>query len=158
MERIDGASRSAVVSGETLRADHLVVAMGGAKLAPRGVEHTHTICGAPEATVRLKEALDALLARGRGRIAMGFGGNPKDPSAVRGGPAFELMFNLDTLLRRRGLREAFELTFFAPMASPGARMGEKAVAAIRVGARFNRFQMIGPPMQKPITMNLSMPR
>jgi len=145
VERIDGASRSAVVSGETLRADHLVVAMGGGKLAPRGVEHTHTICGAPEATARVKEALDALLARGRGRIAMGFGGNPKDPSAVRGGPAFELMFNLDTLLRRRGLREAFELTFFAPMASPGARMGEKAVAAIQgmfgrlgIGMRFGK--------------------
>ena len=59
---------------------------------------------------------------------MGFGGNPKDPSAVRGGPAFELMFNVDTLLRRRGVRDRFELTFFAPMASPGERMGKKAVA------------------------------
>ncbi len=131
IQRIDGATRSAVVSGETLRADHLVVALGGGKLAPKGVEHTHTICGAPAATERLRDALAALVARGEGRIAMGFGGNPKDPSAVRGGPAFELMFNVDTLLRRRGVRERFELTFFAPMASPGARMGEKAVAAIR---------------------------
>ena len=31
-------------------------------------------------------------------------------------------------------------------------------AATRFGARFKRFQMKGPPMQKPITMNLSMPR
>jgi hypothetical protein len=30
--------------------------------------------------------------------------------------------------------------------------------AIRLGARFKRFQMNGPPMQKPITMNLSIPR
>jgi sulfide:quinone oxidoreductase len=119
------------VSGETLRADHLVVAMGGGKLAPKGVEHTHTICGAPDATQRTADALSALVARGQGRIAMGFGGNPKDPSAVRGGPAFELMFNVDTRLRRLGLRERFELTFFAPMASPGARMGEKAVGAIQ---------------------------
>ena len=62
---------------------------------------------------------------------MGFGGNPADGSAVRGGPAFEVMFNVDTLLRRRGLRERFELTFFAPMPSPGERMGKKAVAAVR---------------------------
>jgi len=131
VERIDGAARAAVVDGERLRADHLVVAIGGGKLAPKGVEHTHTICGAPEATRRTADALAALVAKGAGRIAMGFGGNPKDPSAVRGGPAFELMFNVDTLLRRRGLRERFELTFFAPMASPGARMGEKAVDAIQ---------------------------
>ena len=131
VDAISAAARSAVVAGETLRADHLVVALGGGKLAPKGGEHVHTICGAPEATARLGAALQALLAKGAGRIAMGFGGNPKDPSAVRGGPAFELMFNVDTLLRRRGLRDRFELTFFAPMASPGARMGEKAVAAIR---------------------------
>jgi len=145
VEAISGATRSAVVAGETLRADHLVLALGGGKLAPKGGEHVHTICGAPEQTARLGEALEALLAKGTGRIAMGFGGNPKDPSAVRGGPAFELMFNVDTLLRRRGLRERFELTFFAPMASPGARMGEKAVAAIRsmfgklgIGTRFGK--------------------
>jgi len=145
VEKIDGASRSAVVDGETLSAGHLVVAMGGGKLAPEGIEQTRTVCGAPEATSRLKEDLDALLAKGSGRIAMGFGGNPKDPSAVRGGPAFEIMFNVDTLLRRRGLRDRFELTFFAPMASPGARMGEKAVGAIQtmlrklgIGMRFGK--------------------
>jgi len=131
VESIDAEGRSAVVAGQRLAADHLVVALGADKLKPKGIEHTHTICGSPQATTRLHQALEALLARGSGRIAMGFGGNPKDPSAVRGGPAFELMFNVDTLLRRRGLRERFELTFFAPMASPGARMGEKAVAAIQ---------------------------
>lgn len=154
VERIDGASRSAVVGGETLRADHLVVALGGGKLAPKGGEHVHTICGAPEATSRLAAALAGLLAKGSGRIAMGFGGNPKDPSAVRGGPAFELMFNVDTLLRRRGLRDRFELTFFAPMASPGARMGEKAVGALqgmfsrlgiarRLGTKISAFDAAG---------------
>jgi sulfide:quinone oxidoreductase len=70
---------------------------------------------------------------------------------VRGGPVFELMFNVDTLLRRRGLRQAFELTFFAPMPSPGERMGKKAVAAIqsmfdrlgiqkRFGKKIDRFE------------------
>jgi len=131
VEALSGARRSATVNGAEIAADHLVVAIGGEKMKPRGVEHTRSLGGDPRAVERLAEAISALLARGGGRIAMGFGGNPKDPSAVRGGPVFELMFNVDTLLRRRGVRERFELTFFAPMASPGERMGKTAVAAIR---------------------------
>ncbi len=130
-ESIASSRRAVVVDGEELVADHLVLAVGGDRLRPKGVEHTHTVGGDPHGAARMKVALDALLASGRGRIAIGFGGNPKDGSGVRGGPAFEVMFNLDTLLRRRGLRDRFELTFFAPMESPGARMGERAVRAIQ---------------------------
>ncbi len=130
VEAIDGAKRTARVSGQELTADQLVIALGGSPMQPRGVEHTFTIGAGPENTGRLKEALDALLARGSGRIALGFGGNPKDPSAVRGGPAFEFAFNVDTLLRRKGLREKVELTFFAPMPSPGEKMGKRAVEAV----------------------------
>ncbi len=43
---------------------------------------------------------------------MGFGGNPKDTSAVRGGPAFEVLFNVDTYLKKKGVRDNFELDFF----------------------------------------------
>ncbi|HUL57686.1 MAG TPA: FAD-dependent oxidoreductase [Anaeromyxobacteraceae bacterium] len=142
VEALSGVRRSATVDGAEIVADHLVVAMGGEKLKPKGVEHTHALGGEPSAVDRLAEALSALIARGEGRIAMGFGGNPKDPSAVRGGPVFELMFNVDTLLRRRGLRERFTLTFFAPMASPGERMGKKAVAAIR-----SMFERLGIAMR-----------
>jgi sulfide:quinone oxidoreductase len=142
VEVLSGARRSATVGGRELAADHLVVAMGGVPLRPKGVEHTHSISGDPQGSVRLKAALDALLAKGSGRIAMGFGGNPADPSAVRGGPAFELMFNVDTLLRRRGLRDRFTLTFFAPMPSPGERMGKRAVAAIK-----DLFARLGIGMQ-----------
>jgi sulfide:quinone oxidoreductase len=130
VEGLSGARRAATVDGREHVADHVVVALGGTPLRPKGAEHTFSLGGDPHNAVRLKESLEALLARGEGRIAMGFGGNPKDPSAVRGGPAFELMFNVDTLLRRRGVRERFELTFFAPMKSPGERMGKRAVAAI----------------------------
>ena len=143
VEAVNGARRTAVVGGQAIAADHLVLAMGGVPLRPRGVEHTHAIGGDPENAVRARAALEALLQRGSGRIAMGFGGNPKDSSSVRGGPVFELMFNVDALLRRRGLRDRFELIFFAPMASPGERMGSRAAAAIRemlgklgVGMRF----------------------
>jgi sulfide:quinone oxidoreductase len=148
VEAVSGARRSVTVAGRELTADHLVVAMGGTPLRPKGVEHTHSISGDPQGSVRLKAALDALLEKGSGRIAMGFGGNPADPSAVRGGPAFELMFNVDTLLRRRGLRDRFTLTFFAPMPSPGERMGKKAVGAIK--GMFGRLG-IGMQLGKKIT-------
>ena len=131
VESISAARRAATVNGSELSADHLLVAIGGRPLRPRGIEHTHAIGGDPANATRLKEALDALLEKGEGRIAVGFGGNPKDPSAVRGGPAFELMFNIERLLVRRGIRDRFALTFFAPMASPGERMGKKAAAAVR---------------------------
>jgi len=131
VESVSGASRSVRAGGETLQADYLVVGLGGGRLAPKGVEHTFTISADPAATETYRNALQALIDKGSGRIAIGFGGNPKDSSAARGGPAFELMFNVDRLLRRRGLRDRFELTFFAPMPVPGERMGKKAVAAVK---------------------------
>jgi sulfide:quinone oxidoreductase len=154
VERLVAERRAAVVGGEELSADFLVLALGGRPLGPPGVEHTLSLGGDPENGLRIKERLDALIARGRGRVAMGFGGNPKDPSAVRGGPVFEVMFNVDHLLRTRRLRDAFELTFFAPMANPGERMGARAVTAVhtmfdakgigkRFGTKIARFEPEG---------------
>jgi sulfide:quinone oxidoreductase len=131
VESISGARRAVMVDGEELVADHLVLAIGGAPLKPKGVENTFGLSGNPENASRLHDALEKLVARGGGRIAMGFGGNPKDPSAVRGGPVFEVMFNVVHMLRKRGVRDSFQLAFFAPMQSPGERMGKKAVAAIQ---------------------------
>lgn len=142
VESISGARRVAVVDGQEVAADHLVLAIGGRPLRPPGVEHTFGLSGGPEDAVRLHDALGALLAKGQGRIAMGFGGNPKDPSGVRGGPVFEVMFNVVHLLRRRGLRDRFSLAFFAPMPSPGERMGKRAVAAIQ-----ERFRALGVEMR-----------
>ncbi|HEX9022582.1 MAG TPA: FAD-dependent oxidoreductase [Geobacteraceae bacterium] len=128
---VAAAERQIVTDRGSHRYDYLIIALGAGKLKPKGSEHTLSICGNPSEALRLKERLDTLLAAGGGRIAVGFGGNPLDSSAVRGGPAFEFLFNVEALLRRRGIRERFELTFFAPMASPGARMGEKAVSAMQ---------------------------
>ncbi|WP_242361032.1 NAD(P)/FAD-dependent oxidoreductase [Anaeromyxobacter sp. SG17] len=130
VDAVDGAAKRATVGTQTYTADHLVLALGASRLRPPGIEHTQTLGGDPEGTRRFKDALQALVARGAGRIAIGFGGNPKDGSAVRGGPAFEMIFNVDTLLRRRGLRDRFALTFFAPMPRPGERMGARAVEAV----------------------------
>jgi len=46
VESISAARRSAVVNGDELVADHLVVATGGDRLKPKGLEHTFTIGGA----------------------------------------------------------------------------------------------------------------
>ena len=107
--------------------DYLIIAMGASKMKAPGIEHTLSICGAPQQSLAIRDALDALVKQGSGKIAMGFGGNPKDSSAVRGGPAFELLFNLHTMLKKKGIRDNFELTFFAPMPEPGKRMGPQAL-------------------------------
>ncbi len=112
--------------------DYLIIAMGASKMKPKGVENTLSICGAPKQALEIRDALDALVAKGSGKIAMGFGGNPNDSSAVRGGPGFELLFNVHNMLKKKGIRDKFELTFFAPMAEPGKRMGPQALKMMDV--------------------------
>ena len=115
-------------SGEVLNDyDYLVLAMGAGKLKPKGVENTLSICGAPEQSLLIRDQIDALIEKGSGKLAFGFGGNPKDSSAVRGGPGFELIFNVHHLLKKKGIRDNYELTFFAPMAEPGKKMGPKSL-------------------------------
>ena len=108
--------------------DYLIVALGAHKMKHPGIENTLSICAAPEQSIAIADALDKLVAKGSGKIAFGFGGNPKDTSAVRGGPGFELMFNVHNMLKKKGIRQNFELNFFAPMAQPGARMGTQALS------------------------------
>ncbi|MCK5855867.1 MAG: FAD-dependent oxidoreductase [Bacteroidales bacterium] len=110
-----------------LNYDYLIIALGMHKVKTPGMEHTLTICGKPEESLSIRDRLDKLVEQGSGRIAIGFGGNPKDPTAtaVRGGPAFELLFNFSHYLKQKSLRDKFEITFFAPMKEPGKRMGEK---------------------------------
>jgi sulfide:quinone oxidoreductase len=107
--------------------DYIVVAIGQDKMRAKGIENTLSICGKPEEAEELNQELNALMEIGSGKIAFGFGGNPKDTSAVRGGPAFEVMFNVHNMLKKKGLRDKFELTFFAPMEKPGQKMGDKAL-------------------------------
>ncbi|MBN2897069.1 MAG: FAD-dependent oxidoreductase [Campylobacterales bacterium] len=107
--------------------DYLVIALGAGKMKHPGIEHTLSICGVPEHSLEIRDRLNALIAKGSGSIAMGFGGNPNDSSAVRGGPGFELIFNVHNHLKKLGIRDRFELTFFAPMKEPGARMGPRAL-------------------------------
>jgi len=134
--------------------DYIVVALGQDKIQLKGIENTLSICGKPEEAVELKKRLDVLIEKGSGTIAMGFGGNPKDTSAVRGGPAFEVLFNVHNLLKKKGLRDKFELVFFAPMEKPGQKMGEKALVMMdkmfamsniskKVGSKITSFEADG---------------
>jgi len=134
--------------------DYIVVAIGQGKMPAKGLENTLSICGKPEEAVELNKRLEALVEKGEGTIAMGFGGNPKDTSAVRGGPAFEVLFNVNTYLKRKGIRDKFKLVFFAPMEKPGQKMGEKALVMMdkmfgmtnidkKVGSKIMSFEADG---------------
>ncbi len=107
--------------------EYLIIAIGASKMKHKGAENFVSICGAPEESLKIQKRLDELVAKGSGKIAFGFGGNPKDSSNVRGGPAFEVLFNVHNYLKKKNIRDKFELKFFAPMPKPGARMGEKAL-------------------------------
>ncbi len=117
--------------------DYTILAMGASKMKHKGLENTLSICGNPKQSLDIRYALDALVSKGHGKIAMGFGGNPKDSSAVRGGPGFELLFNVHNMLKKKGIRDNFELTFFAPMPEPGKRMGSNALKMMDV--MFNKL-------------------
>lgn len=45
------------------------------------------------------------------------------------------MFNIIHKLKQLRLRDRFDLTFFAPMPNPGARLGETAAAAVQAQLR-----------------------
>ena len=126
-------------NGGIRKMDHLVIATGASKMKHSGLEHTLSICGAPEQSLLLKEKIDALVKKGSGKIAFGFGGNPNDPSGVRGGPGFELFFNLHHHLKKLGIRDNYEMTFFAPMPTPGARMGVQALNLMAMLFKKNNF-------------------
>ena len=106
--------------------DALVIATGGRFIKKlHGIEHAITPCEGIAAAEKIRDRLRAMQG---GTIAVGFAGNPKEPTAVRGGPMFEFLFGIDAQLRREGRREQFELVFFNPSKEPGARLGAKAVA------------------------------
>lgn len=130
VREIHASGQKVVCENQVLSYDYLVVAFGADKMKHKGIENTLSICGKPEISLSIRNKVDQLIVQGKGKIAVGFGGNPKDKSAVRGGPGFELMFNIHHTLKKKGLRDQFDLTFFAPMDEPGARMGNSSLALL----------------------------
>ena len=120
----DGGRVVDTTAGE-VHNDALVIASGGRfiKKLP-GIEHAITPCEGITAAEQIRDRLRAMKG---GTIAVGFAGNPNEPSAVRGGPMFEFLFGIDEQLKREGRRDSFELVFFNPSQEPGNRLGPKAV-------------------------------
>jgi len=123
VENVTNGGRTVITTDGEYENDGLIIATGGRfiKKLP-GIEHAITPCEGIDAANRIKERLDGMTG---GTIAIGFGGNPKEPSAMRGGPMFEFLFGIDNLLRRQGRREKFKLVFFNPAPQPGKRLGPK---------------------------------
>jgi sulfide:quinone oxidoreductase len=114
--------------GAAVAFDYLLIATGGRfiKKLP-GIEHTFIPC---EGYASMQGYSQRLAALDSGTLAFGFSSNPFEPAAVRGGPVFEFLFGIDTLLRQQKRRHHFELVFFNPVKEPGKRLGEKAVKAL----------------------------
>jgi sulfide:quinone oxidoreductase len=105
--------------------DGLIIASGGRFLKKLpGIEHALTPCEGISAAKQIRDRLNGME---RGAIAIGFAGNPQEPSAMRGGPIFEFLLGIDSQLRKEGRRGRFDMTFFSPADKPGNRLGPKAV-------------------------------
>ncbi|EGV20034.1 NAD(P)/FAD-dependent oxidoreductase [Thiocapsa marina] len=108
--------------------DGLVIGSGGRFIKKlSGIEHAITPC---EGIAAAEAIRDRVKAMDGGSIAMGFAGNPNEPSSMRGGPIFEFIFGMDSQLRKEGRRDRFKLHFFTPAERPGNRLGPKAVDGI----------------------------
>lgn len=125
---IEQKGRVVITDQGPIKNDGLIIASGGRfiKKLP-GIENALTLCEGIEHAQEMKRRIDTMT---EGTIAVGFGGNPKEPQAVRGGPMFELLFGLDTYLRRQNKRDKIKLKFFCPAPKPGIRLGEQAFEGI----------------------------
>ncbi len=122
---LEEGGRRLLTTNGPVENDGLIIACGGRfiKKLP-GIEHAVTPCEGIAAAEQIRSRVAALK---EGTIALGFAGNPNEPTAMRGGPIFEFLFGLDTQLRREGRRDRIRLRFFNPMPNPGNRLGERAV-------------------------------
>jgi sulfide:quinone oxidoreductase len=134
VEKIDVKNGSYTLKSKKILSNfsHVILAMGSSKIKHEGILNTLSICGTPEQSLLIRDKIDALIKKGSGKISFGFGNNPNDTSAVRGGPTFELLFNVHNMLKKKGIRDNFELTFFAPMPDPGKKMGPKALKTLNI--------------------------
>jgi sulfide:quinone oxidoreductase len=144
----EGGRRVITDKGE-YQTDQLVIATGGRFIRKLpGIEHALVPC---EGIAIAEEIARRLTAMEGGTIAVGFATNPNEQGAVRGGPMFEYLFNIDSLLRKEGRRDKFRLIFFNPSTRPGQRLGDKAVDGLlaemarrgietRLGEKLQRFE------------------
>lgn len=126
--------RTVLTDKGEVRNDALIIATGAAFLPDAvGTEHALQLCPGVHAAEEVRTKLAAMPG---GPIAIGCGENPAEPGASRCGPMLELAFGIDTLLRTRGQRERFVLTFFSTAPQPLDRFGGSA--ATRIGAELDQ--------------------
>mgnify|MGYP001824793007 CR=1 FL=1 len=127
-QSLENGGRTLVTDKGRIENDGLIIASGGRfiKKLP-GIEHAITPCEGLDAAVQIRDRLKSMDG---GTIAIGFAGNPKEPSAMRGGPMFEFLFGIERQLCQEGRRDKFKLVFFTPAEKPGARLGPKAVKGL----------------------------
>lgn len=130
---LEEGGRTVLTSTGPIKNDGLILACGGRfmKKLP-GIEHAILPCEGIAPVERLRERLAALQS---GTVALGFAGNPNEPTAMRGGPIFEFLLGMDTQLRREGRRDQIKLVFFNPMPNPGHRLGERALTRLMAEMR-----------------------
>ena len=120
--------RTVLTNDTPVSNDGLIIASGGRFLQRLpGIERAIIPCQGTDAAMQLSERLAGMNG---GTVAVGFAGNPDEPSAMRGGPAFEFLFGIHEQLRREGRRGQFKLAFFSPAPVPGKRLGDKAAAGL----------------------------
>lgn len=126
VEQIDARRREAVVSGRTIVADHLVVALG-ARFAQEAVpglaESGLTFCTVDGAQ-RLHEALAGIRA---GRILV----LTAAPAYKCPAAPYEAAMLIDGWLRRRGVRAAVDVSLHSAEPGPMGVAGPEASAAVR---------------------------
>ena len=126
VERIDPRLREVVVSGETLRADHLIVALGAEfalDAVPGLAGAGHTFCTL-DGAVGLRNALRDF--RGGRIVLLTAAPAYKCPAAP-----YEAAMLIDADCRRRGIRGGSELSLYSAEPGPMGVAGPEVSAAVR---------------------------
>lgn len=117
---IRDGGRSIIVDGATYHNDVLFLGIGPSFMEddiPGTREYTFSPCRGPDDMEAFMHKLDRME---RGIIYLGFKINKRDGFvAGRGGQMYECACLLDFALKRRGVRDSFEIHFFSPDLSPG---------------------------------------
>jgi sulfide:quinone oxidoreductase len=115
--------RSVLVGEKIIKNDALIIASGGRfiKKLP-GIENSITPCEGLPGLVKVRDQLKQMKG---GKIAIGFSGNPNEPSAMRGGPMFEFLFGLDTQLRKENEETSLKLLSLLLLNSLGLDLVKK---------------------------------